>query len=68
MAVAPMKKPVGDRLPDLYDTMSVAEFARRHGLRHQQVMRLLRAGELPFEEIMGEIRIPHTALPKSPSD
>lgn len=60
---APMKSP-SHRTPSaaLAETMSLTHLARRWEITRREVRQLLQNGDLPFEQIDGQLRVPTSAV------
>jgi len=57
--MSPMKRPAQHQEPT---SLTLKSVARRWGLRRRQVRELLQTGQLPFEQVCGQLRIPITAI------
>ena len=56
--MAPMKPEPRCRDPDLADTLSLDQLARRWRISRKQVRRLLGAQQLGFVQVRGSLRVP----------
>ena len=61
--MAPMKYPAGrEAAGDLEESYSLTHLARRWGVSRRDIRQLLQQGELPFIEVLGQIRVPARAV------
>jgi excisionase family DNA binding protein len=54
--MAPMKRPAGQDA-DVASSLSLQQVARRWSVPRRVVRRLLQQGELPFEQVRGQLRV-----------
>jgi excisionase family DNA binding protein len=59
--MSPMKRPAQHPQPISLPLDSVA---RRWGLARREIRQLLQTGQLPFEQVRGQLRVPLTAIQK----
>ena len=59
--MSPMKRPA--QHPET-NSLTLESVARRWGLSRREIRKLLQAGQLPFEQVRGQLRIPLTAIQK----
>ncbi len=63
--MAPMKCPSSRSTNPLYgDSYSLTHIARRWGVSRRDIRLLLKQGQLPFIEVLGQLRVPTTAVQK----
>ena len=61
--MAPMKCPTRRRMKDEFeDSYSLTHLARRWGVSRREVRLLLQKGDLPFVQVLGQLRVPTQAV------
>jgi excisionase family DNA binding protein len=57
--MAPMKCPARHKLSDSF---TLTHLARRWHMHRRQIRHLLQTGQLPFEQVRGQFRVPRAAV------
>jgi excisionase family DNA binding protein len=57
-----MKKPPRESFQQLSGALSLATVARRVGVPRREIRRMIQHGKLPFVQVLGQIRVPRSAI------